>query len=124
MPKLLAQQPVVLVARLVELALVRLELDRVRGVCRRVRAAQLPLQVLELRAHAQQLLARAQANAEASQGKYKPGSQPSIEQSLYVKNYVRARHARTRACRQIHASEPTSRSLLRAGLLNASEGLR
>jgi len=35
-----------------------------------------------------QLLARAQANAEASQGKYKPGSQPSIEQSLYVKNYV------------------------------------
>jgi fructose-bisphosphate aldolase class I len=71
-----------------------------------------------------QLLARAQANAEASQGKYKPGSQPSIEQSLYVKNYVRARHARARACRQIHASEPTSRSLLRAGLLNASEGLR
>ena len=71
-----------------------------------------------------QLLARAQANAEASQGKYKPGSQPSIEQSLYVKNYVRARHARARACRQIHASEPTSRSLLRTGLLNASEGLR
>ena len=71
-----------------------------------------------------QLLARAQANSEASLGKYVPGSQPSIEQSLYVKNYVRARHARARACRQIHASEPTSRSLLRAGLLNASEGLR
>merc|ERR1712176_1670830 len=35
-----------------------------------------------------QLLARAQANSEASVGKYVPGSQPSIEESLYVKNYV------------------------------------
>jgi len=35
-----------------------------------------------------QLLARAQANAEASVGKYVPGSQPSTEESLYVKNYV------------------------------------
>jgi fructose-bisphosphate aldolase class I len=35
-----------------------------------------------------QLLARAQANAEASAGKYVPGSQPSIEESLFVKNYV------------------------------------
>merc|ERR1719331_1579958 len=35
-----------------------------------------------------QLLARAQANSEASLGKYVPGSQPSIEESLFVKNYV------------------------------------
>lgn len=35
-----------------------------------------------------QLYARAKANSEASLGKYKPGSQPSIEQSLFVKNYV------------------------------------
>ena len=35
-----------------------------------------------------QLLARAQANSEASLGKYTPGSQPSIEESLFVKNYV------------------------------------
>ena len=35
-----------------------------------------------------QLLARAQANSEASVGKYAPGSQPSIEESLFVKNYV------------------------------------
>ena len=35
-----------------------------------------------------QLLARAQANSEACVGKYKPGSQPSIEESLFVKNYV------------------------------------
>ena len=35
-----------------------------------------------------QLLARAQANSEASQGKYTPGSQPSIEESLFVKNYA------------------------------------
>merc|ERR1712032_1767638 len=33
-----------------------------------------------------QLLARAQANAEASKGEYTPGSQPSDEASLYVKN--------------------------------------
>lgn len=35
-----------------------------------------------------QLLARAKANSEASQGKYVPGSQPSLEGSLFVKNYV------------------------------------
>jgi len=35
-----------------------------------------------------QLKARAQANSEASKGEYKAGSQPSIEESLYVKNYV------------------------------------
>merc|ERR1740127_409120 len=32
-----------------------------------------------------QLLARARANSEASIGKYQPGSQPSIEESLFVK---------------------------------------
>merc|ERR1719313_543377 len=35
-----------------------------------------------------QLLARAIANSEASIGKYVPGSQPSIEESLFVKDYV------------------------------------
>jgi fructose-bisphosphate aldolase class I len=35
-----------------------------------------------------QLLARAKANSEASLGKYVPGSQPSIEESLFVKNYA------------------------------------
>merc|ERR1711937_251435 len=35
-----------------------------------------------------QLLARAQANSEASTGKYVPGSQPSTEESLYEKNNV------------------------------------
>jgi fructose-bisphosphate aldolase class I len=35
-----------------------------------------------------QLLARAKANSEASQGKYEPGSQPSIEESLFVKDYA------------------------------------
>ena len=35
-----------------------------------------------------QLLARAQANGEAAQGKYVPGSQPSDQESLFVKNYV------------------------------------
>jgi fructose-bisphosphate aldolase class I len=34
------------------------------------------------------LLARAQANSEASKGEYVPGSQPSNFASLYVKNYV------------------------------------
>ena len=34
-----------------------------------------------------QLLARARANSEAQQGIYKPGSQPSDQASLYVKNY-------------------------------------
>jgi len=36
----------------------------------------------------EQLVARAKANAEACQGKYEPGSQPSIEESLYVKDYA------------------------------------
>merc|ERR1719401_3373967 len=35
-----------------------------------------------------QLLARAQANSEASLGKYEPGSQPSMQESLFVKDYV------------------------------------
>lgn len=35
-----------------------------------------------------QLLARAQANSEASKGEYVMGSQPSTEGSLYVKDYV------------------------------------
>lgn len=35
-----------------------------------------------------QLMARATANSEASVGTYKPGSQPSMQESLYVKNYV------------------------------------
>jgi len=35
-----------------------------------------------------QLLARTQANSEASKGEYVPGSQPSDEESLYVKDYV------------------------------------
>ena len=35
-----------------------------------------------------QLKARAQANSEANLGKYKPGSQPSLSESLYQKNYV------------------------------------
>jgi len=35
-----------------------------------------------------QLLARAQANSEASTGSYKAGSQPSDQESLYVKDYV------------------------------------
>merc|ERR1711907_282885 len=35
-----------------------------------------------------QLLARARANSEASKGEYVPGSQPSIEESLFVKDYV------------------------------------
>lgn len=34
------------------------------------------------------LLARAQANSEASKGEYEAGSQPSNEESLYVANYV------------------------------------
>ena len=36
----------------------------------------------------QQLAARARANSEASKGGYSPGSQPTIEESLFVKNYV------------------------------------
>jgi len=35
-----------------------------------------------------QLKARAQANSEANLGKYKAGSQPSLSESLYQKNYV------------------------------------
>mmetsp|Transcript_7948 Transcript_7948/g.11497 ORF Transcript_7948/g.11497 Transcript_7948/m.11497 type:complete len:392 (+) Transcript_7948:167-1342(+) len=43
----------------------------------------------ENKAEAQkQLVARAQANSEASKGEYQPGSQHSIQESLYVKNYV------------------------------------
>jgi len=34
------------------------------------------------------LLARAQANSEASKGEYVAGSQPSDQESLYVANYV------------------------------------
>merc|ERR1712194_592749 len=41
-----------------------------------------------LKAAQDQLLARAVANSEASKGSYKPGSQPSMQESLYVKNYV------------------------------------
>merc|ERR1712045_105377 len=41
-----------------------------------------------VKAAQKQLLARAQANSEASKGEYKAGSQPSSEESLYVKNYV------------------------------------
>jgi len=41
-----------------------------------------------VKAAQKQLLARAQANSEASVGKYEPGSQPSIEESLYVKDYA------------------------------------
>merc|ERR1712157_680421 len=36
----------------------------------------------------EQLIARAKANSEASLGKYKAGSQPSIEESLFVKDYA------------------------------------
>merc|ERR1712003_506909 len=36
----------------------------------------------------QQLLARARANAKASKGEYEYGSEPSLEESLYVSNYV------------------------------------
>merc|ERR1719331_362933 len=35
-----------------------------------------------------QLVARARANSEASKGEYVPGSQPSDEESLFVKDYV------------------------------------
>merc|ERR1712003_292249 len=35
-----------------------------------------------------QLLARARANGAASKGEYEPGSEPSLEESLYVKNHV------------------------------------
>ncbi len=35
-----------------------------------------------------QLLARARANSAASVGKYEAGSEPSLEESLYVQNYV------------------------------------
>ena len=35
-----------------------------------------------------QLLARARANGEASLGAYEPGSQPSDQASLFVKDYV------------------------------------
>ena len=35
-----------------------------------------------------QLLARCRANSAASKGEYVPGSEPSIEESLFVKNYA------------------------------------
>lgn len=35
-----------------------------------------------------QLLARARANSKASLGAYEPGSEPSLEEALYVANYV------------------------------------
>lgn len=41
-----------------------------------------------IKAAQDQLMARAKANSEASTGSYKPGSQPSMQESLYVKNYV------------------------------------
>lgn len=41
-----------------------------------------------IKAAQDQLLARAKANSEASKGTYVPGSQPSEQESLYVKNYV------------------------------------
>merc|ERR1719491_879543 len=41
-----------------------------------------------LKAAQDQLYARAKANSEASKGEYVPGSQPSSQESLYVKNYV------------------------------------
>lgn len=41
-----------------------------------------------LKAAQDQLYARAKANSEASKGEYVPGSQPSMQESLYVKNYV------------------------------------
>ena len=44
--------------------------------------------VIDVDAAQKQLLARAQANGEASKGEYVPGSQPSDEESLFVKNYV------------------------------------
>jgi len=41
-----------------------------------------------IKAAQDQLLARARANSAASIGKYEPGSEPSLEESLYVSNYV------------------------------------
>ncbi|CEM04838.1 unnamed protein product [Vitrella brassicaformis CCMP3155] len=41
----------------------------------------------QLEAAQKALLARAQANSEAQQGKYVPGSQPSADESLFVKGY-------------------------------------
>jgi len=41
-----------------------------------------------IKAAQDQLLARARANSAASTGKYEPGSEPSLEESLYVSNYV------------------------------------
>merc|ERR1712241_436027 len=41
-----------------------------------------------IKAAQDQLYARAKANSEASKGEYVPGSQPSMQESLYVKNYV------------------------------------
>ena len=41
-----------------------------------------------IKAAQDQLRARARANSAASMGKYEPGSEPSLEESLYVSNYV------------------------------------
>jgi len=41
-----------------------------------------------IKAAQDQLLARARANSAASMGKYDPGSEPSLEEALYVANYV------------------------------------
>jgi len=41
-----------------------------------------------LKAAQDQLLARARANSAASLGNYEPGSEPSLEEALYVANYV------------------------------------
>jgi len=41
-----------------------------------------------IKAAQDQLLARARANGAASTGSYEPGSEPSLEESLYVANYV------------------------------------
>merc|ERR1712238_220253 len=48
-----------------------------------------------------QLLARARANGEASKGEYVPGSQPSTEESLYVKYYGRWGTTRYRYCQSL-----------------------
>mmetsp|Transcript_29492 Transcript_29492/g.44651 ORF Transcript_29492/g.44651 Transcript_29492/m.44651 type:complete len:398 (+) Transcript_29492:308-1501(+) len=41
-----------------------------------------------IKAAQDQLLARARANGAASKGEYKPGSEPSLQEALYVANYV------------------------------------
>ena len=41
-----------------------------------------------IKAAQDQLLARARANGAASKGEYEPGSEPSLQEALYVANYV------------------------------------